>query len=257
RLSSAIQAHQKAKKGKRKGILGWPRFRAWKAEWMSLFYDEPNKGYKILNHTLILSLGMGQDKKRHSLQLFLEEAHLLAGQSIHNLRITKEAGVYYAIFTVSAILPEKKTIRRMIALDPNHKNFAYGVDDKQCSIEIAAPSWLKSYDKRIDELKSKRDRCLKKAKQHDAIDEQGHPTGKTYHVPSKRWQKYQKTLERALHKRREQTKTFMFTLAHRLCRQYDCIGIGDYAPTGEGINTSMRRAMNNRSLIGRFKEILK
>ena len=48
----------------------------------------------------------------------------------------------------------------------------------------------------------------------------------------------------------------MYTVAHRLCRKYDCIGIGDYAPKGDGLSTKMRRAMNNRSLIGQFKEVL-
>ena len=48
----------------------------------------------------------------------------------------------------------------------------------------------------------------------------------------------------------------MFTVAHSLCQTYDYIGIGDYAPSGNGTTTAMRRAMNNRSLIGRFKEIL-
>jgi putative transposase len=50
----------------------------------------------------------------------------------------------------------------------------------------------------------------------------------------------------------------MFTLAHALCQKYDCIAIGDYAPNGNGngITTAMRRGLNNRSLIGRFKEVL-
>ena len=59
-----------------------------------------------------------------------------------------------------------------------------------------------------------------------------------------------------MHKRKEQTKTFIFTLAHRLCRNYDCIGIGNYTPRGGGITKKMRRAMNNRSVIGLFKEVL-
>ena len=121
RLSEAISVHQKSKKGKRKGKrMGWPKFRAWKRNWFSLFYDEPEKGFKIQNNTLTLSLG----------------------------------------------------------------------------------------------------------------------------------------IMKALHKRREQTKTFMFTSAHRLFREYDCVGIGDYTPHGEGITTPMRRAMNNRSLIGRWKDTL-
>ena len=218
RLSEAIQSHQKSKKGKRKGSSGWPRFRSWNASWFSLFYDEPNKGYKILENTLILSLGMGEESKRHSLSFQIKEAHLLNGQSIRNLRIVKDSGLYYAVFTVQMELPAQKPLKQFIALDPNHKNFAHGVDVNGKSIEIASPSWLKTYDKRIDELKSKRDHCLKKAKKVAVTDQKGSPTGKDYFLPSRRYQKYQKTLERALHKRREQTKTFMFTLAHRLCR---------------------------------------
>ena len=81
------------------------------------------------------------------------------------------------------------------------------------------------------------------------------PQEKSY-LPSKKWAKYDRSLRKALHKRREQTKTFMFTSAISLFRDYDCVGIGDYTPNGEGITTPMRRAMNNRSLIGRFKNTL-
>ena len=80
--------------------------------------------------------------------------------------------------------------------------------------------------------------------------------GKEYYLPSKKWDKFHHTLKKAERKRREQTKTFMYTTAHSLCKEYDCIAIGDYAPDGKGINTKMRRAMNNRSLIGRFKKAL-
>ncbi|HSX37953.1 MAG TPA: zinc ribbon domain-containing protein, partial [Chlamydiales bacterium] len=48
----------------------------------------------------------------------------------------------------------------------------------------------------------------------------------------------------------------MYTSANRLFKEYDFIGIGDYTPQGEGITVPMRRAMNNRSLIGRWKEVL-
>ena len=65
---------------------------------------------------------------------------------------------------------------------------------------------LKTYDKRIDELKSKRDRCDKKVKKVIVTDLQGKPKGKEILLPSKKWQKYHRTLEKALHKRQEQTK---------------------------------------------------
>jgi putative transposase len=87
-------------------------------------------------------------------------------------------------------------------------------------------------------------------------DEKGNPV-KEKSLPSRRWMKYQATLEKARHKRQEQTKTYVYTLAHQICKNYDIIGMGNYAPQGEGITKAMRRAMNNRSLIGRFKEALK
>ena len=257
RLSEAIQAHQKSKKGTRKGNrVGWPKFRAWKQSWFSLFYDEPDKGFKIQNEQLVLSLGMGQDRKQRSLTLELQEAHLLKNKTIRNLRIVCELEEYYAIFMIQKTLPAQKQISKVLALDPNHKNLAYGVDTEGVAIEIASPSWLKSYDKRLDELHSKRDKCTKKSKRLPVLDEKGAPTGKEYYQPSKRWKKYDEALKSALRKRREQTKTFMFTTAHQLVKKYDCIGMGDYTPSGEGITKPMRRAMNNRSLIGRFKETL-
>jgi putative transposase len=255
RLSSAISTHQKTKK-KQSKPAGFPKFRSWKQKWFSLFYDEPKKGFKIEGNQLILSLGLGEDRKQQFLILDLPDADLLKEKKIRNLRITKEFEEYYAIFTWQKKLPVKKPISKIIALDPNHKNIAYGVDTDAKAIEITAPTWLKTYDKRIDELKSKRDSCLRKAKKLPVLDQTGTETGKTYYLPSKRWKKYSRSLEKAQHKRREQTKTFMFTIAHKLCKEYDCIAIGDYTPHGGGITTKMRRAMNNRSLIGRFKGVL-
>jgi putative transposase len=204
----------------------------------------------------MLSLGMGQDRKHRSLVLGLPEAHLLKDKTPRNLRITHELGNYYAIFTIQKELPARKSITKVLALDPNHKNLAYGVDTEGRAIEIASPQWLKIYDKRLDELKSKRDRCNKKSKKIPVLDQRGNPTGKEYFQPSKRWKKYDCALKSALHKRREQTKTFMFTSAHHLFREYDCIGIGDYTPQGGGVTASMRRAMNNRSLMRRWKKTL-
>ena len=256
RLTATIQASQKSKKGKRKGSSEWPRFKSWRKSWFSLLYDEPSKGFKVEGSTLQLTLGRTSTGERKYLSFQLHEAHLLKGYTIRNLRVVRKAGKYYAIFSVRVTLPEKKHVKKIIALDPNHKNFAVGVDTDGKSIEIQSPYWIKKSEKRIDEIKSKRDRCKKHARKVDVLDDQGNPTGNTYTTPSRRYRKFQKVLERVLHKRREQTKTFMFTVAHRLCKHYDCIGIGDYAPDGTGLTRAMRRSMNNGSLIGRFKHIL-
>lgn len=253
RLSETIQAYQKSRKGRRNGKqTGWPGFRSWKRNWFSLFYDEPNKGFKIYGNQLQLSLGL----KQGSVSMVLLEANRLKGKTIRNLRIVKNQNEYYAVFSVIKSLATQKPINNLIALDPNHENLAYGVGTDGKAIEIQSPHWLKQYDKRIDELKSKRDRCQKKSKKLDILDLEGNPTGKFRYEPSKRWLKYQSTLERALQKRREQTKSYLYAVANQLFKQYDYIAVGNYTPHGNGITTPMRRAMNNRSLIGRFKETL-
>ena len=80
RLSHSIQSYQKSKKGKRKGKLGWPKFRSWKEKWFSLLYDEPGKGFNVQDNILILSLGVGQDRKRRSLSIPITDSHLLKGK---------------------------------------------------------------------------------------------------------------------------------------------------------------------------------
>jgi len=256
RLSASIQAHQKGKKGQRKGKSGWPSFRSWQTRWFSLLYDEPQKGYKVTGNALTLSLGVDSKGKRLSVSLRLKGASCLQGLLIRNLRLTYTAGTYYAIFAVEVPLPAKKSIRRVIALDPNHKNFVYGVDTNGNAIEVASPRFCKLQSKRIDELKSQRDRCLKKSKKVVVNDINGQPLGKEYFIPSRRWKHFNSSLERALHQRQEQTKTYAYTLAHKLCRDYDCVGIGNYTPHGDQEFRTFNRAMFNNSLIGRFKIIL-
>ena len=104
----------------------------------------------------------------------------------------------------------------------------------------------------MDELKAKRDSCKRKAHKCPVLDTKGQTTDKFQYKPSRQWLKY---LEQSYRKRREQTKTFMFTSAHRLVAEYVCVSIGDYALSGSGITPEMSRSMNNRFLIGKFKEV--
>ncbi len=76
-------------------------------------------------------------------------------------------------------------------------------------------------------------------------------------MAARRWRKLNERLEELWRVRREQTKVYLRTVANRLYREYDGVFVGDYTPHGGGISREMRRAMNNQSLIGRFKETLK
>lgn len=117
-------------------------------------------------------------------------------------------------------------------------------------IEIKNPWFLKSLQHRIDAIKSKRDKCKRKSK----LIEPEH--GKNYWLPSRRWLHFHHLLEDLYRIRRDQTKTYLYTLANKLYKNYDLVSIGDYTPRGGGITKGMRRSMNNESLIGRFKEVL-
>jgi putative transposase len=201
-------------------------------------------------------LGQDQTGKRLYVDIEIPDAHLLQEKRICNLRIVKKNKIVTAVFTIEEVVPESKAVRKIIALDPNHKNLAYGVNNLGIAVEIESPLWLKKFDKRLDELRSKRDRCKRKAKEIQVLDENGHYTGKVYWQASRRYRKFCHVLDCVYAKRQEQTKVYCYTVANKLVQEHDLVVVGDYVPHGGGLTTKMRRAMNNRSLIGRFKDTL-
>ncbi|KAF0248020.1 MAG: transposase OrfB [bacterium] len=261
RLSQAIQEYQKGQKGKRKDKVKWPKFRSWKRKYFSLQYDEPWKGYSLEAKSLKLQLGVNAEGKRLSVIVRLVESFPIEQCRVKQLRIVKESGKFYAVFTIEkeVIEVEKENLLkplcvRIIALDPNHKNLAYGVGTDLRAIEIDNLTKLKNIDERIDYLKSRRDRCVLDSKLVEYKREDG--SIHKHYEPSRRYKHFDKLLQKAIVVRREQTKTYLYTIANKLCKEYEVIALGDYVPHGGGITTKMRRAMNNRSLIGRFKQIV-
>lgn len=258
RLSESIQAYQQTRKGKRKGNqTGWPRFRSNKVKPFSLLYDEPNKGFKLDGKKLRLSLGSSEKGKRLYVEGSVEKSlQEFSDVEIRQLRIKEELGQFFAIFTVKRPDPSPKTTqpRKIIALDPNHKNLSWGVDLEGVSTEIPNPWFMKQLQKRINQVKSKRDKCEKKSTL--CTTEQG----KEYWKPSRRWVYLDRILNRLHWQRREQTKAFIYGVAHFLYRRYDLVSIGNYTPlflrAGTGLTRNMKREMFNQSLIGRLKKTL-
>ena len=192
RLSASIKAYQKSRKGSRRGKkTGWPRCRSWSGKYFSLLYDEPKKGFKVHGKSLTISLGKNQDGKRLKVSGELEVSPARFHQAeIRQLRITKDHGGYYAIFTIERPETATRPVEKVIALDPNHKNLAYGVGSDGVAMEICNPWFLKVRQKRIDHLKSRRDRCHRKSVKKTA------ESGKAYWLPSRRWSKYQGKLSK-------------------------------------------------------------
>lgn len=284
RLTDAIQDYQDVKHGRRKGRqTGWPHFRSWhKKGFFSLLYDEPSKGWRIDGNILALSLGENEENKRIRLELqLLDQLPEKYKDRVTSLRITRDGQhQYFAIFTIGDNHlqqlkkkdPETGKIKistvktpaqtktpqlatatnpRIIAFDPNHKNLVYGVDSENNAIEVENIDILKGIDAKIDNLKSRRDKCKKKSIKVEREN------GSSFWKPSRRWTFFNNLLNEAYRIRREQTKTYLYTLANQICKRYDVILVGNYTPHGNGITTPMRRSMNNQSLIGRFKGILK
>lgn len=258
RLSESIQAYQKSRQGKRNGKkTGWPKFQKWKRKWFSLKYEEPFKGYSLEGRRLTLQLGVDADSRRLSLEGELAESFPKAEYPfIKTLSVKKENGLYYALFTLEKddIQKLNKENNRILAIDPNHKNLGYGVSNEGEALELLNFKPMKKLEKRIDELKSRRDRCVRKAKLVRWKREDG--SEHKHYEPSRRWTFFNQKLEEVYRIRREQTKTYLNTLSNQLFKNYDIVGIGDYTPNGGGISKPMRRAMNNQSLIGEFKKTL-
>jgi putative transposase len=255
RLSRAIKANQDYKKGKRPDAVGWPGFRKWKKKWFSLEYDEPWKGYGLAGRVLTLSLGIDQQGHRLRTRGQLAEVLPYPAHQIKALRIVKEIGQFYAVFTIErkAKAPQKAP-QRLAYIDPNHKNLGYLLDRQGKAIEIENMPNLKILDRRIDEVKRKRDRCQRRSKLVEFEREDG--SLHRHWLPSRRWRRYNQVLDRLYRLRREQSKTYLFTIARALFEAYEVVGIGDYTPRGGGLNRGLRRSMNNQSLIGRFKKVL-
>lgn len=232
----------------------YPNFRSFNKKWFSLFYDEPNKGFKLLdNRNLRISLGKNELNKQVYVKGYLKERfNLKENEKIKNFRLCKQQGnKFYAIFTVEKESVAKNEVKSWIAIDQNHKNLFVAIDNKGTTFEFEKIYQVKYFDKLIDEVKSKRDLCNRK----NNLKYSEH--GNKYYLSSKRYIRLNKILDKLYHKRREQIKLIMYSIANYIAKNYDKAIIGDYTPTLEvASDKNMHRGMLNQSLIGMFRKIL-
>ena len=239
-----------------KGLVEHPHHRSWKKKWFSLLYEEPFKGYGIDKKTLTLSLG--KDERNKQICLKLELADTLTyreADRVVSLRITKDRKHYYAVFTLDrSDVVKEISQERWISFDPNHKNLMVGIDNNGYSIEFERTDTMKYWDKRIDKLKSKRDKCKKKS----VFVQKEEGKGRGYWKPSRKWERYNNALEKAYACQREQNKQEVYSLANVLVKHYDRIIIGDYAPSTETAKyNNQHRSMLNQTYIGKIRNIFK
>jgi putative transposase len=257
RMARAIAAHRKSRNGTRPGpAAGWITYKAWAREWMSLEYDEPNKGWSVAEFGwLTLSFGTNGQGKRMSVRMKMIDPPKGIARA-RTCRIVREGkDRYFAVFTFCRKKKDQKRQANAVYIDPNHKNFGYALDTHGHATEIDNLE-LKQSERMLDKLASLRDRCTKKSLGVDTVRADG--TVSTRWRPSRRWHRFNAALVRLQAKVRDQKKHFMYSLANRLCRQYDIIGIGNYVPANadHGKGTAYNRAVRNRTLHGSFKDIV-
>ena len=243
-----------------KGLNQFPKFRSWKKKWFSLYYDEPNKGFKVNGKELKISLGKflneetGKKSQRYVFGVLKDPLDLSAQNvKLKTFRLCKENKRFYAIFTL-----EKEELpignlpsNRWISIDQNHKNFFVAIDSEGQTFEFENLYQTKYFDKQIDVLKSKRDKCERKSIKKETVH------GTVYYLPSKRYKRLDKALDKLYQRRREQIKSNLYQMAHWLCEQYELIVIGDYVPSKATAKyDKMHRGMLNQSHIGEFRNIL-
>ena len=269
---------------KRDQGYGFPSFRSWAKDFFSLEYDEP-KGWNASGRKLRLSFGErivqdGELDRRKSRAL--QRKRLTTPDAVQRERIgvtvrlaepaptdarrieiVREGGELYCVFTRKVLATAQKAkVLTCAYLDPNHKNLVYGLTDGGDAFEIANRPDLKEQNKQIDRLHSKRDRAKRKGKELSFTREDG--TVHKHWDPSNAWFRRNRALLRQELRRRDQNKTFVHTVLHRLFDDYDAVGLGDYAPKAKdhrlgktpNARRKANRTMNNNSLPGALKRTL-
>lgn len=191
-----------------------------------------------------------ENKKRLKVNGELKEKLILKdGDKIRNFRLCNQQGKrFYSIFCIERPDVKVKEVKNWIAIDPNHKNLFMAVNNDGISYEFNKLSQIKYWDKVIDEIKSKRDVCLKKAKKISIEN------GSTCYIPSRRWQRLNKALDKAYNCRREQIKSACFSVSNWVAKNYDHVAFGNYTPNkNTAVEDNMHRSMLNQEVIGSLR----
>jgi putative transposase len=264
RLSRALKAWSDSNRGVRPGPkFGWPSHKSWKKDWCSLEYEEIGKGWSVENgNVLHISFGSDAEGKRLSVALRLVNPPKGLAKA-RGVRLIKRNGTYRAIFTVRQNTKAAKNPAdlRLGYIDPGSKVMGHFMGSDGHSIEIANTPGMQGLDRKIDVLKSKRDRCKRQSRLVEFRREDG--SVHRHWEPSPRWKKFDAAKQRMEQVRRDRPKHHLFSVGHYLYRHYDVVAVGDWAPSnadaGIGKGRARRRAnrtLRNTRFIGKFRGIL-
>ncbi|AGL02666.1 transposase [Desulfoscipio gibsoniae DSM 7213] len=174
-------------------------------------------GFELDDEYLVVSGGMesyktskGKTKRRQYKERIKIEGYRNLPDNIHSLTISYEKGKYYANL-VYEITPAKLGSERplkVVAFDPGVKTFLTGATDSGCLIEVHSTvnRSTRYFDKEIDLVKSKLDRCKK---------------------GSRRWKRLKKALSTLYQRRAGQINGTLHATAKLLANsRHDIISVG-------------------------------
>jgi len=226
---------RRLKKGNKKA--GFPKFKFWKVKWRSLEYDK-GKGFKLIdNKTIKINFGKAFDETTHKLYIPYVTAPLSEelNEEPTQITITKDKKDYYICFRVEESEPELRKHGKRVALDLNQSNLFGMVDENSNQMVMDKPYVGKYFDKQIDKLKSKRDKC----KKH-----------------SNRYKYLNNALSHLYRKRREQIKLCLYTTSNCIIKSdLSKVIVGDYSPFKSRIK-DINHGVLSQGLLGKFRTIL-
>jgi putative transposase len=226
---------RRLKKGDKKA--GFPKFKSWKLKWRCLEYDK-DKGFKLIDNNAV-QINFGKVKDEKTGKSFIPNIVVKLSEALEDkpsqITITKDKHNYYVCFRVDKAEPEPRKEGKTVALDLNQSNLFGMVDDKGNQVISDKPYVAKYFDKEIDKLKSKRDRCKKHSKMFKYLNN---------------------TISRIYRKRREQIKLCLYTLSNRIIKGAKKVVVGDYSPFKSGIK-NINHGVIAQGLVGQFRETLK
>lgn len=130
------------------------------------------------------------------------------------------------------------------------------VDTLGRSVQINNIPGIAALDRRIDEVKKKRD----KKKRNSRLVKYQRDDGSMHrhYEPSSRWKRLDKSLKVLEHRRRERIKQVLYSHSHALFDNYDVVGIGNWAPDNgdSGLGTKANRTLRGNRYLGKFRSIL-
>lgn len=150
RLDLAFKAFfRRVKQGEKPG---YPKFKS-KKIFFGLFYPDQ---FKVINKKAI-KLPKGP---------IIELQEEIIGKP-KTVCITEKRGKFYCCLTYEKPIQKEDNERELLAIDLGIKNLATAVDEKGNVFRFPNPRILKFYDREIDKIKSKRDKCRKGSKRRN------------------------------------------------------------------------------------------